>query len=278
MNRSLLLASILLAGLGCLTKAVAQKRRIWAETPGTLLLTGGTGLTRYAGDLNETIDWIHLRLGPTLDAGLTYRVSNRFSLRAETRLYYIYGNHQHTRVYYNNLSFHSLNPDGWLGVQVDIWPIDDNRAPIPYVFAGAGLTYLTPKASYQGQSVSLAPLHTEGVAYNRMPGMIRYGAGVPLTVSMRLRAHIELSYTQVQSDYVDDVSTRYPDYTKLTPLGVALSDRRPEIGGSPNPPGAQRGHPGAKDGYFIASLRLAYLLSTPANQRYSRSRRSPRFR
>lgn len=251
---------------------------MWQDAPGSWAISGGMGPTRYAGDLSEDFKLSQLRPGWSVSAGASYRISNRLTARADARLYYIYGKHEGGRVYYNNLSFHALNPDVWAGLQVDIWPVTDSRAIIPYVFAGAGLTYLTPKASYQGQSVSLAPLHTEGIAYNRLPGIITYGLGVPVRLNIRSWLKLEMSYTHVLNDYLDDVSTRYPDFSQLTLLGAAVSDRRAELGLPPNQPGNQRGNPPARDGYFILSARLGYMVSTPARRQYGRSRQAPRFR
>ncbi len=257
---------------------MAQKYKIWQDAPGAWAVSGGLGVTRYTGDLSEDLNLALLRPGWSVSAGLSYRISSRLTARADARLYYIYGSHEGGRVYYNNLSFYALNPDGWAGLQVDLWPITDNRAILPYVFAGGGVTYLTPKASYQGKSVSLAPLHTEGVIYNRLPGIVTYGVGAPIRLNMRSWLKLELSYTHVLNDYLDDVSTRYPDFSQLTPLGAAVSDRRTEIGMPPNLPGNQRGNPTARDGYFIISARLGYMLGTPAQTGYRQSRQAPRFR
>lgn len=253
---------------------IGQRWMLWRERPGTWLLSGGIGLTRYTGEMNELGDFSHLRLGAALNVGVNYRFSYRVSLRAEAQLYYIYGSHKNTRIDYNNLSFRSLNPDSWVGVQMDLWPVDHRtRYLIPYAFAGPGLTYMSPKATYKGQTYSLAPLHTEGVAYNRLPIIVRYGVGFPIQANERFLLHLEGSYTHVLSDYLDDVSTRYPDRAAMSPVAAALSDRRPEIGGTPNPPGAQRGNGGKNDGYFIVSVRGIYILKTEAQRKYRRSRR-----
>ncbi|MBC8151469.1 MAG: hypothetical protein H7Z72_01020 [Bacteroidetes bacterium] len=251
---------------------------MWQDAPGSWAVSGGMGPTRYAGDLSEDLSLSLLRPGWSVSGGGSYRISNRLTARADARLYYIYGKHEGGRVYYNNLSFYALNPDVWAGLQADLWPITANRGVIPYVFAGLGMTYLTPKASYRGQSVSLAPLRTEGIIYNRLPGIFTYGVGVPMRLNIRSWLKLEMSYTHVLNDYLDDVSTRYPDFSQLTALGAAVSDRRPELGLPPNRPGDQRGNPPARDGYFIASVRLAYMLSTPARRQYGQSRQSPRFR
>ena len=251
---------------------------MWQDAPGAWSVSGGAGITGYFGDLSDDLKTALRRPGAAINGSISYRISNRLTARADARLYYIYGSHEGGRVYYNNLSFHALNPDVWAGLQVDLWPITDNRGLIPYGFAGAGLTYLTPKATYQGQSVSLAPLHTEGVVYNRLPGIITYGVGIPIRLNIRSWLKVEGSYTHVLNDYLDDVSTRYPDFSQLSALGASLSDRRTEIGLRPNQPGNQRGNPTARDGYFIVSGRFSYMLSTPARQQYGRSRRAPRFR
>ncbi len=174
----------------------AQRAEIWREKPGTWLLSTGLGTTHYTGDLSEFGNLGHLQLGVAFNVAATYRVSQKLSYRAEAQLYYIHARQDYTRNYYNNLSFRSLNPDVWLGVQYDFWPVDDRyRVTIPYVLAGAGLTYMTPKARYAGESYSLAPLQTEGVAYNRLAGIIRYGLGIPLITSERFRFHLEGTYT-----------------------------------------------------------------------------------
>lgn len=256
----------------CLTLplgSVAQRSEIWREKPGTWLLNVGLGMTHYAGDLSEFANLAHLRLGAALNVAAAYRYSPRLTLRTEAQLYYLRGTQQGTRLAYNNLSFHSFNPDVWVGMQWDFWRVSDrNHVVIPYALAGAGLTYLTPKATYKGQTYSLAPLRTEGVAYSRLPVILRYGLGVPVLATERLKLHTEGTYTHVLSDYVDDVSTVYPDLSQMGELRAALADRRLELGQTPNPAGAQRGNSGRRDGYFILSARLIFVISTPAQRHY----------
>ena len=253
--------------------AVAQRSEIWREKPGTWLLNLGVGPTHYTGDLAHFGNLAHLQLGAALNLAALYRVSYQLSFRVESQLYYIYAHQKYTRNYYNNLSFQSLNPDVWAGVQIDFWPINDRyRATIPYALAGIGLTYMIPKARYQSQTYSLASLKTEGVGYNRLAGIIRYGLGLPLVAAERFRINLEGTYTHVLSDYLDDVSSVYPDNIGMSSLAVALSDRRPELGTTPNRPGAQRGNTGRNDGYFIVSARLIFIIITPGQRSYRRQR------
>ncbi|NEU65518.1 hypothetical protein GK091_01395 [Spirosoma agri] len=224
--------------------------------------------------MNERCGLAHLRLGIAMGIAAAYRFSDRVTFRAEAQLYYIRGSQQDTHLAYNNLSFHSLNPEVWAGLQLDFWPSDDrNHIIIPYAIAGVGVTYITPKTNYKGHTYSLAPLQTEGVAYNRLPLILRYGIGVPVLTGERFKWHLEGVYTHVTSDYLDDVSTVYPDRTTMTPLAAALSDRRLELGQTPNGVGAKRGNDTKRDGYFILSARLIWVISTTKQQHYRRSRR-----
>jgi hypothetical protein len=249
----------------------AQRSKIWQERPGTWLLNAGLGATHYLGDLTEAGNLGHLRLGAALNVAVAYRYSPQLTLRAEGQLYYIRGTQKDTHLAYNNLSFYSVNPDIWAGVQWDFWPADHpNHVIIPYALAGVGLTHMTPKAVFSGQSVSLPALQTEGIAYNRLPLIIRYGMGVPIHTTERFRWHVEAAYTHVFSDHLDDVSTVYPDLTRMNPFAAALSDRRPELGLKPNAPGAQRGNSNRRDGYFVLSARLIFVIITPAQRNYRR--------
>ncbi len=261
----------------CVSESViAQKTAIYQEEPRTWLASVSIGTTRYTGDMNEPGNLAHLRLGASVALSGAYRLSTRVVLRAEAQLYYIYGSHKHTRIDYNNLSFHSLNPDLWAGAQIDLWPTDHRtHARSPYVLAGMGLTYMSPRARYQGKSYDLASLRTEGVAYNRLPLIIRYGVGYPLCSHDRWKLHVEGTYTHVRSDYLDDLSTVYPDFSQMSPLAAALSDRRSEIGLPPNRPGAQRGNSGKNDGYFILSVRGVYVIRNPKDRGLRQQRRVP---
>lgn len=252
----------------------AQRASLFRDGIGTWQLNVGLGTTHYAGDLSVMGNYRRMAMGATIDVAVAHRLSTRLSLRAEAQLYYLRGNHRNTRNYYKNLSFYSINPDLWAGVQVDLWPIDDpNRSRIPYGFVGLGVTYMTPRAIYQGHSYSLAPLHTEGVAYNRLAPLLRYGVGLPIWTGARMRVMAEAAYTHVGSDYLDDVSTTYPAETPANPLAAALSDRRTEIGLSPQRNSNNRGNPGRKDGYMTLTGRLVYVLDTPllrTNRRWRR--------
>ncbi|OIN57827.1 hypothetical protein [Arsenicibacter rosenii] len=255
----------------------AQRWRYWQDVPGTWTVGFEAGTTRYAGDMSEEKDiFRYPRLGAEAGLSVARRIGYRFSVRADARVYYIWGTQKHTRVYYNNLSFFSINPDVWIGGKVDLWRVDDpNHTYNPYLLAGAGVTYLNTMTTYEGYYVKLPRFHTEGVNYSRYPGIIRYGIGIPFDLGMRTRIAIEGTYTHVLNDYLDDVSTTYPDFSKVHPLVAAISDRRSEIGLAPNKSFAQRGNPSKRDGYAALAIRLTYQVNSSSWNRYRNGLRTP---
>ncbi|MDA7744646.1 DUF6089 family protein [bacterium] len=140
-----------------------------------------------------------------------------------------------------------------------------------YVFAGGALFYNTPKAQYQGKWVALQPLMTEGQeeAYSRIQFSIPVGFGFFYTFSRLHRFGWSLGWRYTFTDYLDDVSSAYPDPTDLTsPEAIALSNRTNEVENHPLAAGLAesyvaggvRGNPDAKDSYLLTSFNYSYVI------------------
>tara|TARA_R110002124_G_scaffold90672_3_gene231133 strand:- start:310 stop:1155 length:846 start_codon:yes stop_codon:yes gene_type:complete len=228
---------------------------------GVYSVTAGIGIAYYMGDLRDAIDMKHLGMGPSLSIGGLYRVTEHFSARGELRFYQVSADQKYSRNADNNLSFRTRNPDINLGIQADLFSFNSQSPVNPYLFAGVGFTFLNPKASYQGSWYSLAPLTTEGEKYNRLPLVFTGGIGVSAKYSEKLSFGLELCNNFVQSDYLDDVSTFYPNPDVLpSDLARALSDRSPEIGLPARLVGGVRGGPKVKDSYLFLQVRATYLI------------------
>ena len=258
-------------------RAAGQVRRSrWQagrEIPplGVIKLIGGGGLSYYQGDVRKTNDLTHIE--PQVGFGFSYRLTERVSVRSEVRFYRISGSQPTNVANTNNLSFRSDNPDGYLAAQVDLRRFNDRPRTNYYLFGGVGVTYLSPKALYKNEWVSLPPLQTEKVAYARTTLVLLAGVGVSHQVAERWSLGVELSNNFSTSDYMDDVSTVYPNPAGMTERALALSDRRPEIGLGANQPGFIRGNPKAKDSYIFLSLKAEYLLANRAQARAKRKLR-----
>ncbi len=137
---------------------------------------------------------------------------------------------------------------------------------------------MNPKAELEGTWYSLPPLTTEGEKYSRTPLLVVAGIGATYALTDRWGLGLELCNNFLNSDYLDDVSTFYPEPDALpNDLARQLSDRAPEIGGTPNQPGFQRGNPKVKDSYVFLSLKVQYLLTTRYFAQQRRKTKCPKF-
>lgn len=265
-----------------LTQSVcwAQKKKVFISSKplphkGILSANAGAGIAYYTGDLSDGINMSHLGLGPMIEAGLQYRLSEHFSARGGIRLYQISADQKHSRNYTGNLSFRSTNPDLYVAGQADLFAF--TRQPIlnPYLFAGIGFTRINPKAKLDNEWHPLAPLTTEGIKYNQLPFVITAGIGVRYRINDRWSAGIELTNNFAKSDYLDDVSTNYPDPGLLpSELARRLSDRTPEIGLPPQESGNIRGNPTQNDSYLFLNFTLQRVIWT---QQMAKEKKSTRI-
>ncbi len=239
-----------------------NKNRFVRNIPafGVLKISGGGGAAYYMGDLEDGITPKNIRYQAAL--GLNYRLTERLTARGEIRYYRIAGQQAGTRVWYNNLSFRSDNADGFVGFQIDLQKFSNQPLLNPYLLIGIGATTINPKANYQGTWYSLPPLQTEGIAYSRVAGIVVGGIGVSISVNDYCNVGIELCDNFADTDYLDDVSTNYPDLNSRTGVTLALTDRRPELGLAANEFGNIRGNPRVRDSYGFLSVKVEYLLAS----------------
>lgn len=226
---------------------------------GIVNLIGGSGVTYYMGDLREE-PYKNLQLGPHVSAGLTYRLLERLSVRSELRLYNVGGSQVGAKKTQNNLSFRTTNPDGYVGLSLDLFKYSDQRPLNAYFFGGVGVTHLSPRAKLDNKSYSLAKYQTEGVAYARTVMIAPGGIGVLMKYTKNLSIGLELSGTYVNSDYFDDVSSVYVAFSDQNSVAARLADRKPELGLAPNDPGFIRGNPKNKDIYIFLGFRAEYTI------------------
>lgn len=240
------------------------------DEPGQLAFTAGAGIANYLGDLNQRMAFRRGELDFAVSLGISYRLTDHLSARAEGRIVRIKGSQRGTSQEPNNLSFRSTNPELTGGGQLDLLPASSRPIVNSYLAAGVGFTYLSPKVRYQNRWVSLPPLDTEGESYSRLAVLAYGGAGLSFRLPRRLLLSVEMMYTLPSSDYVDDVSTVYPFASSLRGNdAIALSDRSPELGFPLHEPGAPRGYTNRKDTYLTGLVKLTKSISS-AKERYYR--------
>lgn len=244
-----------------------------------LLVSGGTGVTSYYGDLNAPNDYLDGTLN--LTGSLIYMINSQVGIEAELFWYRIKGDDA-TNGYdggtnFRNLSFVSNNQEISVNGSYYILPNGTRyyqRQPInPYVFAGIGITYFKPKADLDGVTYSLRQYQTEGVAYGPFTVVIPMGVGARVMLGPYFNFVLEAGYRKTFTDYLDDVSNRYVDNNSFDdPIAAALADRGPEIGYDLRSAGSRRGNPDRKDAYFAINAKVEFYLPSNIFGNSNRSR------
>lgn len=148
----------------------------------------------------------------------------------------------------------------------------------PYLLGGIGYFAFNPQAKYDGNWIDLRPLSTEGQGFAEYPDRRAYklkqinfpvGGGIRYKISPMLNFSAECVYRILNTDYLDDVSTRYIDknlyanYFSGEQLNMALTlqDRQTEIsGGRPAVTNDIRGNPSKNDAYFSFNFKIGIVL------------------
>ncbi|MBA3899541.1 MAG: outer membrane beta-barrel protein [Bacteroidetes bacterium] len=175
-----------------------------------------------------------------------------------------------------NLNFRSRIYDlsGQLEFNFLPFEIGDKTKPFsPYIFAGLAIFRFNPQAEVNGQWVDLKPLSTEGQGTRAAPGKSEYsltqfafpfGAGFKFAIAKRIGINIEWSLRRTWTDYLDDVSTTYPDLNILArekgPFAASMSDRSLTNGDLGRNSGLQRGSSKRNDWYSFAGITFVYKI------------------
>ena len=231
------------------------------------------GLMNYGGDL-QTQAYTFKEAKLTAGANLRYQI-NKFALRAGFNYGAIQGDDKKIEAFVNrNLNFKSTITEANLCLEYDFIPADETHKLIPYIFAGIGVYHYNPYTTYNSQKIYLQPLGTEGEGLSIYPDRKIYsltnfenpiGIGVKYKLSSNFLIGVEFNSRLLYTDYLDDVSTTYPDESELFKqrgqLAVDLSYRGNEINPSLTfpPAGNQRGNPHQNDNYYTSVLTLTYI-------------------
>lgn len=234
---------------------------------------GWGGVAHYFGDLNSNFNLND----PGVAAGAIFRYNfnNRVCLKFGANYANVSGDDADSKNTFEqarNLSFQSTIIDGTAQLEFNFLPyVHGSRDEFytPYVFAGFTAFYFNPKAELNGDLVELRPLGTEGQfkgeEYYTVQGGLAYGIGFKLDLSYEWSLNFELGARQLFTDYLDDVSTVYPDLDDLAkirgPLAAELSDRSipvPGVDGNIGEEGRQRGNSANNDSYVMLGVGLVY--------------------
>lgn len=173
-----------------------------------------------------------------------------------------------------NLNFSSYLLEGSVLIQYDFLDLNKDNKITPYIMGGIGMYSFNPYTFDGDTKVFLQPLGTEGQGLTGQTGVDLYkltqfnipaGIGIRYKLSESFSLGLEFCTRLIYTDYLDDVSGRYPNLDILEAergnLARRMSYRTPEI----DPTAvlsnrAMRGNAGNRDNYYNSSLLISYAL------------------
>ncbi len=252
----------------------------------------GLGQSVYWGDLNAPT--FNTNLQNASLAGqiyLRYNHTPQLSFRAGLMLATLKGDDRNSPVEWQqerNLRFTNVLTEFSLHAEYYLFGIDYNEGKMfsPYLTAGAVLFRHNPKTDFQGETVALQPLGTEGQGmagfdpkYSLINGGVSFGGGAKVALSQNLSVNIAILAKRTFTDYLDDVSTTYVNHNELVAgngvLAASLANRTAEALGLSEPiqleTGAKRGGSDVMDYYLTFMVSVNYYLK-PTNRFSKRGR------
>ena len=257
---------ILLALSFVLTCTSAHSQQGW-EAGGMI------GVSHYFGDLNTTFKLDDPGFAALI--GARYNFNNRICFRLSGGFAQVSADDADSDNAYEqlrNLSFRSNILEGTGQLEFNFLPYTHGSRDeffTPYLFAGLTVFNFNPQAFHNNNWVDLRPLGTEGQfkgeEYSSTTLGIAYGFGFKIDISYEWSVNLEISGRKLYTDYLDDVSTVYPDIDDLEnlrgPTAVALSDRSLSGGTTEIPigrPGFQRGNSNDNDSFGMVTVGMYY--------------------
>jgi hypothetical protein len=232
------------------------------------------GLSNYNGDLLDKL--YHKKLTNGF-IGLTvhYELQDQILLRGSYNFARVNGSDIYSEkedLRKRNLHFESAISEFSIVGEYYLFNLYERRFS-PYGFVGLGFFHFNPYAyDSTERKVFLKPLSTEGQGiypdkkpYSLWQATIPFGGGVKFAITENLRIGFEIGIRKLFTDYLDDVSTSYPDQNDLLvargQTAVDFSYRSDEIpGGDPAFPTkmTQRGGATQKDMYYFTGLNIMF--------------------
>ena len=232
------------------------------------------GLSNYNGDLLDKLYHNKLTNG---FIGLTvhYELQDQILIRgsynfARVNGSDIYSEKEELRM--RNLHFESAISEFSIVGEYYLFNLYERKFS-PYGFVGLGIFHFNPYAYDSAENkVYLKPLSTEGQGiypdkkpYSLWQPTIPFGGGVKFAISENLRIGFEIGIRKTFTDYLDDVSTSYPDQNDLLAArgqtAVDFSYRSDEVpGGDAAFPtkATQRGGAEQKDMYYFTGINIMF--------------------
>ena len=230
------------------------------------------GASNYHGDLAHDVVFSETHFS----AGVFYRYNfNEFwSYRPTLNYLQISGSDQNFEEYrLRNLSFNNTIIELANQFEFNYQPFSSkafHKHATFYAFSGLNFFYHNPTTVMQGQEFDLRDYQTEPTEegesrYSLFQLAVPIGVGYKHSFTPNFLIGFEIGWRRLFTDYLDDVSTVYPDLDELRANfgnnAAQLSDRSWEVtdnGSSVANSGEMRGDPNLNDWYMQAGFTISY--------------------
>jgi hypothetical protein len=232
----------------------------------------GAGGAGYMGDLNPKNPlkisgfsagaYVKANFDPYWGLGLHYQYGK---IRAND------ANSNNSHFKQRNLNFYS--PLNEVSLQLDFNFFDyfaggGRKNFSPYLFAGVGGVFFSPRTKINGDEYKLQFYETEGSAnaYKNYAISIPYGLGMHFKLKRNWGLFTQIGYRTVFTDYLDDVSGYYPnpdswgDRDAVTNIRETLSFGSPVVANYKY--NSQRGDLRKRDTYMFVNVGISYTFSS----------------
>ncbi|MBK9541464.1 MAG: outer membrane beta-barrel protein [Bacteroidetes bacterium] len=245
------------------------------------------GASNYAGELDDNFTLIFTR--PGFGAHINFLFFSRVHIRlaafhgritaSDANGVNLSGNQ------YRNLSFYSDIDEAGIHFMYKLQSrkkgFTKRNRIAPYVFIGFAYFQFNPKRELNGKTYELQKVGTEGQylqgaypkPYSLKQFSIPVGLGFMLKITDHLDVGTEIGFRKTFTDYLDDVSTKYPDKQQMLaeqgPDAAYLADpsNDPEVpGGKIN--FSKRGNSKNLDWYVYTNVHFTYYFTTALFKAY----------
>lgn len=203
-------------------------------------LGGHLGVAYYFGDLNTNFNLS--KPGYNIGAKFRRNFNERTCLTGSLDYGRVSGSDKNSRnAFYQsrNLDFFSQFMEASVAMEFNFFPYIHGSSDdyyTPYVLVGFSMLRYNPKTKLDGLTYTLRDFGTEGQLpgneYGLMSASYIFGIGFKWDINRDWSVNVELKGRKLFSDYIDDVSKRYPDFASLEVSrgseAVALSNRSPD--------------------------------------------------
>lgn len=227
------------------------------------------GGSNYWGDLAPKVVLTETQMSSGLFARLN--LSNSFAWKNELNFHNVSGTDQNFDFNKSrNLNFHSKITEFASVIEFNFTKYGTgvlDKKITSYFYTGLSYFRFNPQTEINNNTVDLATYQTEDVAYKTTAMAVPFGMGVKWMVNKNIALEWQIGFRKTFTDYLDDVSTVYPDIDAKLAKGLVagtLTDRSIESNnGTPlNQQGFRRGNPDYNDWFMSTTISVCYRINS----------------